>query len=185
MTNTLCSNCNGKGVIYETKCSKCRGTGKIRATKEIEVKIPAGVDNGNRLRLAGKGEAGTNGGPNGDIYIEFKVKEHPLFQRDENDIYLVLPISITEAVLGGKVDIPTLYGTGTLTIPAGSKSNDKHRLKGKGISDVNSGRKGDMYVILDVEIPKKLSRDQKRLFEELSKTNLKDAASFDKIKKHL
>ena len=113
------------------------------------------------------------------------IKNHPLFQRDENDIYLVLPISITDAVLGAKKDVPTLYGTVSLTIPAGSKSNDKHRLKGKGVSDVNSSRKGDMYVILDIETPKKLSREQKQLFEALSKTNLEDNSSFDKIKKYL
>ena len=184
MTNTTCSNCNGKGVIYESKCSKCHGNGKIKVNKTIEVKVPAGVDTGNRLRLAGKGESGINGGANGDLYLEFKVKDHPLFQRDDNDIYLVLPITITDAVLGAKVDVPTLYGTVTLTIPAGSKTNDKHRLKGKGVSDVNSGRKGDMYVILDIQVPKKLTRDQKKLFEQLNKTNLKDS-SFDKIKKYL
>jgi len=185
MTNTTCSTCLGRGVTYEKSCSKCHGTGKIKTNKNIEVKVPAGVDTGNRLRLAGKGEAGINGGPNGDVYLEFNVKEHPIFQRDENDIYLVLPISITDAVLGGKVDVPTIYGTISLTIPAGSKSNDKHRLKGKGVSDVNTGRKGDMYIILDVEIPKKLSRDQKKLFESLKKTDLKESSSFDKIKKYL
>ncbi len=185
MTNTTCSTCGGKGVTFESKCSKCRGTGRIRSSKSIDVKIPAGVDDGNRLRLAGKGEAGLNGGPNGDVYLEFSIKSHPLFQRDENDIYLVLPISITDAVLGAKKDVPTLYGTVTLTIPAGSKANDKHRLKGKGVADVNTGRKGDMYVILDIETPKKLSREQKQLFEALSKTNLEDNSSFDKIKKYL
>jgi molecular chaperone DnaJ len=185
MTSTTCSTCGGKGVVYESKCSSCRGTGRIKKNKEIEVKIPAGVNDGNRLRLSGKGEAGLNGGPNGDVYLEFSVKEHPIFQRDENDIYLVLPITLTDAVLGAKVDVPTLYGTITLTIPAGSKTNDKHRIKGKGVADVNTGRKGDMYVILDIETPKKLSRDQKKLFEELRKTNLEDSSSFDKIKKYL
>ena len=185
MTNTTCSTCSGKGVVFESNCSKCHGTGRIKANKEIEVKIPAGVDDGNRLRLAGKGEAGLNGGPNGDVYLEFSIKSHPLFERDENDIYLVLPITITDAVLGAKKDVPTLYGTVTLTIPAGSKTNDKHRLKGKGIPDVNSGRKGDMYVILDIETPKKLSREQKKLFEELKKTNLEDSSNFDKIKKYI
>lgn len=185
MTNTTCSTCMGKGITFDKKCTKCHGSGKIKKNKDVEVKIPAGVDNGNRLRLAGKGEAGINGGPNGDVYLEFSVKEHEIFKRDDNDIYLILPISITDAVLGAKIDIPTLYGTVKLTIPAGSKSNDKHRLKGKGISDVNTARKGDMYIVLDVEMPKKLSRDQKKLFESLSKTDLKDSQSFSKIKKYL
>lgn len=185
MTRTTCPDCSGKGNSFESKCSNCRGTGKVRKTKEIEVKIPAGVDTGNRLRVPGKGESGSNGGPNGDIYIEFNVKEHPLFERDDNDIYLTLPITITDAVLGAKVDVPTLTGAVKLTIPAGSKSNDKHRIKGKGIADVNSGRMGDMYIILDIIAPKKLSKEQKKLFESLAKTNLTSDSSFDKIKKYL
>ncbi len=185
MTKTTCTTCNGKGKTYGSKCNHCKGTGKIRTHKVKEVKIPAGVDTGNRLRLAGAGEAGYNGGPNGDIYIEFRVKEHPLYQRDGNDIYLKLPLTITEAVLGTKKDIPTLYGTVKLAIPAGSSTNDKHRLKGKGIEDVQTGRKGDMYVILDIHIPKKLSKEQKKLFEQLSKTDLDDNIEFDKIKKYL
>ncbi len=185
MTKTTCTACNGKGKTYESKCSHCKGTGKVRTHKVKEVKIPAGVDTGNRLRLAGAGEAGYNGGPNGDVYIEFRVKEHPLYERDGNDIYLKLPLTITEAVLGTKKDIPTLYGTVKLAIPAGSSTNDKHRLKGKGIEDLQTGRKGDMYVVLDVHIPKKLSKDQKTLFEQLSKTDLDDSIEFEKIKKYL
>lgn len=185
MTRTTCSKCNGTGHTYESKCSKCRGTGRINQNKELDVKIPAGVDTGNRLRLAGKGEAGVNGGPNGDIYIEFHVKKHPLFERDDADIYLTLPITITDAVLGAKVDIPTLFGAVKLTIPAGSKTGDKHRLKGKGLEDPNSSRKGDMYVVLEVQIPSKLSREQKKLFESLKKTNLEDNQAFKNIQKYL
>lgn len=184
-SRTTCSTCGGKGKTYESKCSNCRGTGKINKNKDIELKIPAGVDTGNRLRLAGKGEAGVNGGPNGDIYVEFSVKEHPLFERDENDIYLTLPITISDAVLGAKKEVPTLYGNIKLTIPSGSSSGDKHRIKGKGIEDVQTGRKGDMYVILDVHIPKKISKDQKKLFEQLSKTTLDDSDKFRKIEKYL
>ena len=182
-TRSTCQTCHGKGVTYDTKCSKCHGEGRIRENKTVEVKIPAGVDTGNKLRLNGKGEAGVNGGPNGDLYLEFKVKSHPLFERDENDVYLTLPITITEAVLGCKKDVPTLNGTVKLSIPAGSKTNDKHRLKGKGIADPQTGRKGDMYVIIDIHIPKKISRDQKKLFEALSKTKLDDSDKFDKIRK--
>lgn len=184
MTNTTCSLCGGKGVVFENRCSYCRGTGKLRKNKTVSVKVPAGIDTGNRLRLAGKGDAGKNGGPNGDIYIEFNVRSHPIFEREDNDIYLRLPITITQAVLGDKVDVPTLYGPIKLTIPAGSKANDKHRIKGKGVSDVNSGYKGDMYVIIDIDIPKKLSREQKRLFEELDASDLKNS-ELDKIRKYL
>lgn len=184
-SRTTCTTCNGTGKTYESRCSKCRGTGKINTNKDIELKVPAGVNTGNRLRLAGKGEAGVNGGPNGDIYVEFSVKEHPLFERDENDIYLTLPITITEAVLGTKKEVPTLYGNIKLTIPAGSQTGDKHRIKGKGVEDVQTGRHGDMYIIIDVHIPKKLSRDQKKLFEQLSKTTLDDSDKFRKIEKYL
>lgn len=185
MTRTTCSNCQGKGKVFDENCSKCRGTGRIRKNKDIEVKIPAGVDTGNQLRLAGKGEAGYNGGPNGDLYLEFNVKSHPLFERDGNDIYLNLPLTIVDAVLGCKKDIPTLYGSVKLTIPDGSQTGDKHRLKGKGVEDVQTGRKGDMYVILNVITPTKLSKDQKKIFEQLSKTNLEDSSEFKKYKEYL
>ncbi len=185
MTKTTCATCGGKGRTYKTKCATCKGSGKVRTHKVKEVKIPAGVDTGNRLRLAGAGEAGYNGGPNGDVYIEFRVKEHPLYERDDNDIYLKLPITITDAVLGTKKDVPTLYGTIKLAIPAGSSSGDKHRLKGKGIEDVQTGRKGDMYVILDIHVPKKISKEQKKLFDELSHTKLDDSSDFEKIEKYL
>jgi len=185
MTKTTCPNCRGKGVSFDKSCSSCRGTGKVRKNKDLEVKIPAGVNTGDQLRLAGKGEAGANGGPNGDIYLEFNVKAHPIFERDDNDIYVELPITIVDAVLGAKKDVPTLYGNIKLTIPAGSETGDKHRIKGKGVENVHTGRKGDMYVVLNVVTPKKVSRDQKKLFEQLAKTNLEDADEFNKIKKYL
>lgn len=185
MTRTTCPDCNGKGKTFDRTCHECRGKGRIKVNKEIEVKIPAGVNTGNQLRVSGKGEAGLNGGPNGDLYLEFVVEEHPIFVRDDNDIYLRVPVTITEAVLGTKKDIPTLYGTVTLTIPAGTSNNDKQRLKGKGIEDVNSGRKGDMYVILNVVMPKKLSKEQKRLFEALDATNLEDHDEIKKFNRYL
>lgn len=184
MTKSTCPNCGGKGVTYDTTCSKCRGKGITRKNAEIEVKIPSGVDTGNQLRLSGKGDAGVNGGPNGDLYLEFQVKDHPLFIRDDNDIYLELPITITDALLGCKKEVPTLYGNVKLVIPAGSQSGDKHRIKGKGIEDLHSGSKGNMYVVLKVVIPSKLDRGQKKLFEELSKTNL-ETSEFKKIKEYL
>ena len=185
MTKTTCPTCSGKGKTYESKCSKCRGTGRIKENKTLEVKVPAGVDTGNQLRLAGKGEAGSNGGPNGDIYLEFMVKEHPLFRREDNDIYLELPITMTEAVLGCKRDIPTISGKVVLTIASGTETGDKYRLKGKGIEDVHSSRKGDMFVVIKVLTPKKLTRDQKKLFEQLAKTDLEDSNAFKKIRDYL
>lgn len=185
MTRTTCTNCGGSGHTYEEKCSTCRGTGKVRENKDLEVKIPAGVDSGNRLRLADKGEAGENGGPNGDIYIEFMVGKHPLFERDDSDIYLELPITIPDAVLGTKVDVPTLFGPVKLSIPSGSKTGDKHRLKGKGLEIPNSSRKGDMYVVLNIQVPTKLSKEQKKLFEALKETNLDDNSVFKNIQKYL
>ena len=173
MTQTTCPDCSGKGVTFDKRCSDCSGKGTIRKNKTIEVKVPSGVDNGSRLRLAGKGDSGVNGGSNGDLYLEFSIKDHPLFLRDDYDIYLELPITITEAVLGAKKEIPTLYGNVKLNIPAGSQSGDKHRIKDRGIKHINSSVKGDMFIILKVVIPSKLDKSQKKLFEELSKTNLK------------
>lgn len=184
MTRTTCPTCKGKGKSYDTTCSNCRGTGKVKENKTIEVKIPAGVDTGNQLRLAGKGDSGSNGGPNGDLYLEFRVKDHSLFERDGNDIYLELPITITDAVLGCKVEIPTLYGNVKLTIPEGSNTGDKHRIKGKGVEDLHTGSKGNMYVIINVIIPNKLDKKQKKLFEELKDTNL-ETSEFKKIRDYV
>ena len=185
MTRTTCSKCGGRGVTYEKSCQNCRGAGKILKKTDVEVKVPAGVDTGNQLRIAGKGDKGINGGPNGDLYLEFLVKDHPLFIRDDNDIYLELPITITDAVLGAKKEVPTLYGNVKLTIPAGSQTNDKHRLKGKGIEDLHSGSKGNMYVVLKIVVPEKLTSEQKKLYEQLSKTEQENNQEFKKIKDYL
>ena len=134
---------------------------------------------------AGKREAGTNGGRPGDLYIEFTVREHEFFERDEEDIYIDLPLTITEAVLGCKKEVPTLYGNVALTIPAGTSTNDKLRLKGKGVENVSTKKKGDMYVVANVMIPEKLNRDQKKIFEELSKTTLDNTPEFRKYYKFL
>ncbi len=185
MTKTICPKCEGKGKTYKKECKKCHGTGAVRANKEIEVKVPAGVDTGNQLRIKDKGEAGTNGGPNGDIYIEFIVKPHSIYVREGNDIYLDLPLTISEAALGCKKKVPTLYGPITLTIPAGSQSNDKHRVRGKGVENINSFGKGDMYIVLKVKTPEKLTKEQKKLFEALSKTDLDSGKEFENIKQYL
>ena len=183
LSKTTCPKCSGNGKSYSKTCNHCNGNGRVKTTKDLEVKIPAGVDTGTRLKLSGKGSAGTNGGPNGDLYIEFTVTEHEFFIRDDNDIYVEAPITITEAVLGCKKDIPTLYGNVTLTIPAGSESGDKHRIKGKGINNEATRRKGDMYIVLKIVTPKKLSKEQKKLLEELNKTNLNDDNDIKKFNK--
>lgn len=179
LTKSTCPNCNGKGKTYKTKCKHCNGQGKVRNNKTYDINVPKGVDTGNRLKLTGKGSAGYNGGPNGDLYIEFIVGEHKYFVRDNDDIYLEVPINMTDAILGCKKEIPTLYGNVKLSIPNGSKTGDKQRLKGKGIDNESSRRKGDMYVILKIEVPNKLSRDQKKLIEKLSETDM----DTDSIKK--
>jgi molecular chaperone DnaJ len=185
MTRTTCPYCQGQGKTYEKVCNTCKGQGKVKKNKEIEVTIPKGVDNHNQLRVQGKGEAGYNGGPNGDLYIEFIVKEHPLYKRDATDLYITLPLTITEAVLGCKKDVPTIYGPIKLTIQEGSKTGDKHRIKGKGINEINSSYKGDMYVIIDVIIPTKLSKKEKQLFNDLSKLEDKSSEVFKKIEKYI
>lgn len=178
LTKTTCPYCHGSGSTYEKKCSECGGDGKVNNKKTITITIPSGIDNENRLRVAGKGAAGTNGGPNGDLYIEFTIRDHEFYERDEDDIYIELPLTITEAVLGVKKEVPTLYGNVDLTIPAGTQNGDKMRLRGKGVENVNTKKKGDMYVITKVIIPEKLTRDQKKLFEELSKTSLDNSKEF-------
>lgn len=185
MTKSTCSSCRGKGRSYDKVCSNCSGKGRKNVNKNIEIKIPAGVDTGNQLRVPKKGEAGINNGPNGDLYIEFSVSDHPLYERDGNDVYLDLPITITEAVLGCKKEVPTLYGKVKLTIPSGSQNGDKHRLKGKGIEDVQYHKIGDMYVVLNIIIPRKISKEQKKIFDQLNKTKLIEEVEFKKIDKYL
>lgn len=174
VSKTTCPSCQGEGKIFKTKCNTCRGKGRVKKNKTITVNVPAGIDNGNRLRVSGKGNPGTNGGPNGDLYLEFYVEEHEYFVRDGDDIYLEVPITITEAILGCKKTIPTLYGNVKLTIPSGVDSGDKQRIRGKGIDNKNKGSKGNMYVIMKVITPKKLSREQKKLIESLNDTKLDD-----------
>ena len=183
MTRTTCSRCSGKGKTYGKECNNCSGKGRVRTTKTIEVKVPAGVDTGNQQRISGYGEYGEAG--NGDLYLEYYVSKHEIFERDGNDIYLELPITITEAVLGCKKEIPTITGTVKMTIESGANTGDKLRLKGKGVEDVHSYRKGDMYVIIKVVIPDKISKEQKKLFESLKDTDLDNSSDFDKVRKYL
>ena len=185
-SETTCPDCAGSGKTFEKKCSKCRGTGHVSQSKTINIEVPAGVNTGSRLRISGKGPAGINGGENGDIYIEFQVKEHPLFKRDGLDIYLEVPIDIATAILGGEVEIPTIYDNLVVEIKPGIQNGEKLRIRNKGMSDPNSStRKGDMYIILKVIIPDKLDKKQKELLEELKKTELTNNSEFKTFKKYL
>ncbi len=184
ITQRPCPTCGGTGETYTSKCDVCHGTGKKKTRKNIIIKVPAGVDTGDHLRVSGKGPAGENGGPNGDVYIEIRVKDHALFKRSDEDLYVSLPLTISEAALGCKKEVPTLDGSVIINIPAGSQSGDKQRIKGRGIKRPRARTAGDLYVILNVVTPTKLDRNQRKLFEELSKTNLK-TSDFDTYEKYL
>lgn len=185
LTKTTCPKCSGKGKTFKTTCSRCSGTGRIKKKKTIEVAVPRGADSGMRRRISGKGEAGFNGGPNGDLYIEFIVKEHDYYVRENDDIYLEVPLTITEAMLGCKKEIPTIHGNLKLTVEAGCENGKTERIKGKGINSEVTRKKGDMYIVYKVVIPKKLSREQKSLIEKLANTDLETSITkdFDKFVK--
>lgn len=183
MSRTTCPDCNGVGKTFKRKCKDCNGTGKQTKNKKITINIPSGVSTGDRQRLSGKGNPGSNGGTNGDLYIEFIVEDHEFFIRDGADIYLEVPITMTEAILGCKKTIPTLYGNVKVNVPSGTDSGDKQRIRGKGVEDNYRNQKGDMFIIFKVVTPKKLSREEKKLIEKLNQTLSKDAdiKRFDKF----
>ena len=164
-----CSTCNGEGEVIDSPCSKCHGKGSIRKTKTIEVDIPAGIENGQMIKLGGQGELGTRGGPRGDLYIEVNVQSHPLFTRDGYDVYLEMPITFAQATLGDKIQVPTLDGKVEYEVPEGTQTGTVFRLKGKGIPKLKSNVRGDQYVKVTVEIPKKLNEKQKELVREFAK----------------
>lgn len=158
-----CPNCHGTGKIVKTPCKSCRGEGYKHSHKTLSVKIPAGVDNGDRIRLQGEGEAGEPGAPHGDLYVRIRVKEHKIFQRDGNTLYCDMPLSFATAALGGAMDVPTLSGKANLKIPAGTQSGQRFKLSGKGVKSVRSHHVGDMVVQVHIETPVKLTEEQKEL----------------------
>jgi len=180
-TQGVCPECNGTGKKIKNKCSKCGGDGYINKKESVDVTIPAGINSGQQVRIQGYGERGMNGGPNGDLYIEVIVKDHKFFEREGNDIYIEVPISAVDATLGTKIDVPTCNGDVTLSIPAGSQPGQKLRIKGYGVKSLRSNMVGDQYVILKVEIPTKLSKEEKDLYTKLQ-TSCKESI-FDKFKK--
>ncbi len=169
-TQTTCPECGGTGKVIKDKCPDCGGTGRKRETKSLEVNVPAGVDNGTRLRMAAEGEAGENGGPSGDLYIYIRVRPDSVFTRDDTDIYMEQKINVAQAALGDEIEVPTLEGRIKFTIPAGVQSGARFRLKGKGIKSMRGYGKGDQYVTVVIETPKTLTDEQRKLFEKLAET---------------
>ncbi len=183
-TQTVCPDCRGTGKKITRACTQCNGQGKVRKTKDIEIKIPAGIDTGMTLRVEGKGGAGSQGAPNGDLYITFNVETHKYFKRNGNDIEIDAPISFAEAALGTELSVPTIDEEVKVKIPAGIQSGTRLRLKDRGVSDPKGGRKGDQYVNIIVETPKNLTSEQKKLLTEFD-SSYKQAnkkSTWDKIK---
>lgn len=184
---TSCSRCGGKGKIVETPCTKCGGKGQVRSAQDREVEIPAGVDDGQTLRVQGGGHAGTNGGPSGDLHIRVDVRPDPIFERDGYDVWTEVPLTYTQATLGAEIIVPTVDGKVKYNVPEGTQAGTVFRLRGKGIKKLYRTDRGDHYVKVTVEIPKNLSKDQKaklKAFEDsLSDTNYqKRSGFFDKLR---
>jgi len=160
-----CDQCGASGWVVSDPCPSCRGRGRVEGRKSLKVRIPAGVDDGMRLRVAGEGEAGIAGGPPGDLYVVIHVRPHPLFTREGNDLACEVPISFVQAALGAEIEVPTLEGKVSLRITEGTQSNKVMRLRGKGMPDLRSGERGDQYVKIFVEVPTRLSEEQRRVLE--------------------
>lgn len=186
-----CPTCGGKGEIADQVCGKCHGEGRVRETRTLSVKIPAGVDTGDRIRLNGEGEGGVNGGPAGDLYVQVNVKEHSIFKRDGRDLYCEVPISFVDATLGGELEVPTLDGRVNLKIPPETQSGRQFRLRGKGVKSVRGGAQGDLMCKVVVETPVSLNEKQKdilRSFQETldgtdTKHSPRKSSWFDGVKK--
>jgi molecular chaperone DnaJ len=170
-----CPKCHGSGKIVASPCATCHGAGRIKQHKTLSVKIPAGVDEGDRIRLSGEGEAGVNGGPSGDLYVVIHIKPHAVFQRDHNDLHCEMPISFTVAALGGEIEIPTLDGYAKIKVPAETQTGKVFRLRGKGIKGVRSSTQGDLMCHVVVETPVSLTARQKELLQEFEAINQKDS----------
>ena len=186
-TQRPCDQCRGSGKIIERPCRTCGGKGKVRRTREEEINIPAGIDDSQILVVRGKGDAGINGGPAGDLNISVNVRPHPVFERDGTDVYCEIPITFVQAALGAEIQVPTLDGKANLKIREGTQPGDKFRLKGKGIVRTNSTYRGDQYVIITVEVPKDLTKAQKEIltnFEAKTTENnyAKRKSFFEKVK---
>ncbi len=164
-----CSHCNGEGRVIETPCPICRGTGSVRDKKTLSVKVPPGVETGNRLKLVGEGGQGTKGGPNGDLYVLITVRDHPIFNREGNDVVCEIPVSFTQAALGCEIEVPSLEGKVALKIPEGTQSGRTFRMRGKGIAALQGYTRGDQLVVIRVETPVNLTKRQKEILDEFAR----------------
>ncbi len=186
---STCPACKGSGTVITNPCKKCRGSGRVSKKRLVTVKIPAGVHEGQSVRVAGEGEPGFNGGPRGDLYCYVKIKEHPFLERRGNNLVATVPVSFTQAALGGIIEVPSLTGRQELKIPAGSQSGDVFRIKGQGLPDIRSGRNGDELVQIIVEIPRKLNSQQEELLRKFAETEDKNVLPktkgfFEKLKEY-
>ncbi len=182
-----CGQCGGQGTTIKDPCRTCNGRGTVQKTSNLSVQIPGGVDNGSRLKLRGEGEAGAGGGPAGDLYVMISVQDHPLFERQDNDIVCDVPIAIPQAALGTEIEVPTLEGKIKLKVPAGTQSGAVFRLRGKGAPDLRGRGRGDQLVRVTVEIPRKLTPRQRELLEEFARCSGDEVSPetkgfFDKVK---
>ncbi|QXL85742.1 molecular chaperone DnaJ [Comamonas sp. NLF-1-9] len=171
-----CPHCRGTGKVITDPCTTCHGQGKIKQQKTLEVKIPAGIDDGMRIRSTGNGEPGTNGGPPGDLYIEIRIKKHDIFERDGDDLHCQVPVSFITAALGGEIEVPTLGGKAAIDIPEGTQAGKQFRLRGKGIKGIRASYPGDLYCHIVVETPVKLTEYQRKLLRELEESLKKGGA---------
>lgn len=188
-SSKTCSRCGGKGTVISNPCKKCGGTARVRVSKTISVDIPAGIDDGQILRIAGQGDGGLNGGPSGDLNVVVSVRPHPLFERNGSDVHCEIPITYTQAVLGDEITVPTIDGNVKYTISEGTQTGTVFRLKGKGIKRLRRNDRGDQYVKVNIEVPKNLSKKQKELLRSYeaamgeTKTHYSKRSSFfDKLK---
>jgi molecular chaperone DnaJ len=165
-----CGQCNGRGQIIRRPCTQCKGEGHVRSERKLKVNIPPGVSTGTRLRLASEGQPGANNGPAGDLYVFIKVKEHSIFERQEDDIFCTVPINVAQAALGTEVDLLTFDGLQSIKVPEGTQSGARVRLRGLGVPHLQGSGRGDLFVHIDVKIPTKLTREQKKMFEQLRET---------------
>ena len=188
-----CGQCRGSGKVVTKPCATCRGGGTVEQTRKLTVKIPAGIATGQRLRLTGEGEGGTLGGPPGDLYVVIIVRDHEFFQRDGNDLHCVIPVHFTTLALGGELTVPAIDGTETVKIPEGTQTGTMFKVRGKGMPDVSGRGKGDLLVTVQGSTPRKLTKDQRKLLEQLAESlpplkgkprsnEDEDRGIFDKVK---
>jgi molecular chaperone DnaJ len=185
VTQSTCTKCNGDGQLTPSPCPTCRGRGRVETEKTLTVRIPAGVDDGSRIRISGSGEAGMRGGPDGDLYVYLSVKRHERFRRDAMDVYIDVPISFAKAALGGEVLVPTLDGETPMHVTAGTQSASTYRLRGKGMPSVRGGGRGDQLVTFHVVVPTKLSKRERELLESFARESndaIDERSFLDRVK---